>query len=74
MTTLNSSLSILMLKGVTFFLISVQLQILSSYSYKKFMQSQLEKHEAQTQLVGSGITYRFNNFKSKQVLKGAHEK
>ena len=54
-----------MMKGVTFFLISVQIQIIQSYPYKKFMQNKLEKHTSDTEKVGSGITYRFNNFKNK---------
>jgi len=37
------------------------------------MQTKLEKQDVQTQKVGRGITYRFNNFKSKMVLKQAQE-
>ena len=37
------------------------------------MQNKLEKHQSDTEKVGSGITYRFNNFKNKQVLKSAEE-
>ena len=36
-TKLNRSLAALMTKGITFFLISVQIQIIESYPYKKFM-------------------------------------
>ena len=70
---LNRSLAALMTKGITFFLISVQIQIIESYPYKKFMQNKLESHQSDTEKVGSGITYRFNNFKNKQVLKSAEE-
>ena len=62
-----------MMKGITFFLISAQIQIIESFPYKKFMQNKLEKHQSETQKVGSGIAYRFNNFKNKQVLKAAEE-
>ena len=62
-----------MTKGITFFLISVQIDIIESYPYKKFMQNKLESHQSDTEKVGSGITYRFNNFKNKQVLKSAEE-
>ena len=64
-STLNRSLASLMMKGITFFLISVQIQIIESYPYKKFMQNKLEKHQSETEKVGSGIAYRFNNFKNK---------
>lgn len=37
------------------------------------MQTRLENREAHTQKVGRGITYRFNNFKSKAVLTQAKE-
>jgi len=37
------------------------------------MQVRLEKEEEQSGKVGRGITYRFNNFKSKAVLKQAQE-
>ena len=40
-STLNRSLASLMMKGITFFLISVQIQIIESYPYKKFMQNKL---------------------------------
>ena len=70
---LNKSLASLMMKGVTFFLISVQIQIVESYPYKKFMLKQLGKHQSDSHSVGRGITYRFNNFKNKQVLKSAEE-
>jgi hypothetical protein len=67
--TIQNSLTTMMLKGVTFFLITIQLQVISSFHYKKFMQSKLEKQDVQTGKVGRGITFRFNNFKSKMVLK-----
>lgn len=37
------------------------------------MQSRLEREAEQREKVGQGITYRFNNFKSKAVLKQAKE-
>ena len=41
--TVESSLTSMMLKGVTFFFITIQLQLISSFGYQKFMQSRLEK-------------------------------
>ena len=70
---ITSSLTTMMLKGVTFFFITIQLQLISSFGYQKFMNERLEGQAEQIEKVGRGITYRFNNFKSKAVLKQAKE-
>ena len=70
---LNVSLAILMLKGVTFFFISLYIQLIRSRSYLKFMHEKLAKQSDQTLKIGQGITYRFNNFKNKKVIKYAQE-
>ena len=60
-----------MLKGVTFFFISIYIQIIKSRSYKKWMLEKLAKQSDKTLKIGQGITYRFNNFKNKKVIKYA---
>lgn len=40
-----STLATLMLKGVTFFLITIQLHILVSFRYQKFKQTRKEKEK-----------------------------
>ena len=67
------NISILMIKGITFFIITVQLQILSSYSYRRYVLKWQENGEYQLRQLGLGISYRFNNFKNKQVLQVAEE-
>lgn len=37
-----SSLTTMMLKGVTFFFITIQLQLISSFGYQKFMHERLK--------------------------------
>ena len=71
--TLSLNLSMLMLKGVTFFAMSIYIQIIQSRSYKKWMLEKLAKQQERTLKIGQGITYRFNNFKNKKVIKFAQE-
>ena len=71
--SIDGSLATMMLKGVTFFFISIQLQLKESYQYKKYMQNRRVKEAEWKEKAGAGITYRFNNFKSKSVLKHAQE-
>ena len=63
----------LMLKGVTFFAMSIYIQIIQSRSYKKWMLEKLSQQQERTLKIGQGITYRFNNFKNKKVIKFAQE-
>ena len=58
----------LIVKGVVFFIISVQLQILNSYEYKSFTLKWQHLRDDLTRKLGTGISYRFNNFKNKKVL------
>ena len=67
--TLNVDLSILLLKGLTFFFISLYIQLVKSRAYLKFMHNQLVQLDESTVKVGQGIAHRFNNFKNKKVIK-----
>ena len=57
-----------MVKGFTFFIITVQLKVLGSFEFRYFILKWQHKQKEVTMKLGTGISYRFNNFKNKQVL------
>jgi len=61
----------LYLKGVTYFCIMIQLAIIESRGFKNFKKKFTSENIENKDLIGKGIAYRFNNFKSKQILKSA---
>lgn len=63
-TTLNHSLITFYMKGIAYFFIMIQLAIMDSRGFKKFKKRFIEQNIANKDLIGKGIAYRFNNFKS----------
>ena len=65
--TINSgtSLTILFLKAVVFFLVLIQVDIVQSASFLKFYDRILFENLKYIKLIGLGLAYRFNNFKNR---------
>lgn len=69
MVSASTSLTILFLKAVLYFVVSVQLSTLTSLSFMKFYDNVLFENLTDSELIGKGLAYRFNNFKNKQLKK-----
>lgn len=63
----------LFLKGMLYFMISLQILIVTSMGFKHFSDNILIDNVKNANLIGKGIAYRFNNFKNKRVLASARD-
>ena len=63
----------LFLKGMLYFMISLQILIVSSIGFKRFSDNVLIDNVKNANLIGKGIAYRFNNFKNKRVIASARD-
>lgn len=70
-TVLANPLTPLYLKGVAYLCIMIQLAIIESHGFKNFKKKFTSENLENKDLIGKGIAYRFNNFKSKKILKSA---
>jgi hypothetical protein len=70
-TELQSSMVALFLKGMLYFMISVQILIVQSMGFKNFSDNVLIDNVKNANFIGKGIAYRFNNFKNKRVIASA---
>jgi hypothetical protein len=62
--TPTSGLSLLMLKGFMYFLVSLQLSIVMSRQFLKFYDKLLFENASEAEKIGLGLAYRRNNFKN----------
>lgn len=69
--TLTKQVGALLLKAISYFLISVQLWILKSNQFMKFYNNILLQNIESKNKIGKGMAYRFNNFKNKLIMKQA---
>ena len=65
----NTTLTVLFLKAVVYFVVSMQLSTILSLSFMKFYDNVLFENLTDTELIGQGLAYRFNNFKNKKLKK-----
>lgn len=65
----STSLVILFLKAVVYFVISVQIDTVISQQFMKFYDSVLFENLAHVKVIGLGLAYRANNFKNKKLKK-----
>jgi hypothetical protein len=65
--TTNSTLELLMFKGVLYFLVSIQLSIVMSRSFLKFYDKVLFENASKAEKIGIGLAYRRNNFKNEAL-------
>ena len=63
----------LFLKGMLYFMISLQILIVSSMGFKRFSDKILIDNVKNANYIGKGIAYRFNNFKNKRVIASARD-
>jgi len=49
----------------------IQLAIIESYGFMKYKQRLFDENKVCHGIIGLGIAYRFNNFKSQQILENA---
>ena len=63
----------LFLKGMLYFMISLQILIVTSIGFKRFSDNVLIDNVKNANLIGKGIAYRFNNFKNKRVIASARD-
>jgi hypothetical protein len=70
-TSLAHPLTPLYLKGIAYLCIMIQLAIIESRGFRDFKKKFTNENLENNQLIGKGIAYRFNNFKSKKILKSA---
>jgi hypothetical protein len=65
----STSLTILFLKAVVYFVVLVQLDTVLSPQFLKFYDNVLFENLKHVELIGKGLAYRFNNFKIKKLKK-----
>lgn len=65
----STSLTILFLKAVVYLVVSLQLSTILSLSFMKFYDNVLYENLTDTELIGKGLAYRFNNFKIRKLKK-----
>ena len=63
----------LFLKGMLYFMISLQILIVTSIGFKRFSDNVLIDNVKNANLISKGIAYRFNNFKNKRVIASARD-
>lgn len=63
----STSLTILFLKAVVYFVIAIQINTVTSPKFLKFYDTVLFENISNYEDIGKGLAYRFNNFKIRKL-------